>query len=141
MREDQDALKALCTLRLRRLPSLVQGRRILPDILQILPNALSRPERAAFKEMRMRQQVKERRRFERRAINRVAQFHSGPGALPRTCMITDISDTGARLYCDTEMPDTFLLAVSGEGIDARKECRVVWRLGGELGVRFIGRNG
>ena len=31
-------------------------------------------------------------------------------------MITDISDTGARLYCETEMPDTFLLAVSGAAI-------------------------
>jgi hypothetical protein len=52
-------------------------------------------------------------------------------------MITDISDNGARLYCDSDMPDTFLLSLSGEGIDTRRECRVVWRLGGELGVEFV----
>jgi len=29
------------------------------------------------------------------------------------------------------------LAVSGEDADIRRECRVVWRLGGEVGVTFI----
>jgi len=86
----------------------------------------------------LRTKLKERRKAPRRAINRVAQFHTGPGALPRSCMITDISDNGARLYCDGAMPDTFLLSLSGEGVEARRECRVVWRLGGELGVEFVG---
>ena len=53
-------------------------------------------------------------------------------------MVTDISDTGARLYSEIDMPPTFTLVVSGEGFRLRQECRVVWRLGGELGVEFIG---
>jgi hypothetical protein len=81
--------------------------------------------------------VKERRSTQRRAINRVAQYHCGVGALPRTCMVTNISDTGARLYSDIDMPDAFTLSLSGEDINIRRECRVVWRLGGELGVEFI----
>lgn len=85
----------------------------------------------------LRPNRKERRQTPRRAMNRVAQFHTGPGALPRSCMITDISDSGARLYCDSTMPDTFLLSLSGDGVDTRRECRVVWRLGGELGVEFV----
>ena len=88
----------------------------------------------------LRPKPKERRKAPRRTINRVAQFHTGPGALPRSCMITDISDDGARLYSDSTMPDTFLLSLTGDGVDTRRECRVVWRLGGELGVEFVGRH-
>ncbi|MFA6266555.1 MAG: PilZ domain-containing protein [Pseudolabrys sp.] len=80
--------------------------------------------------------LKDRRKMPRRVINRVAQFHTGAGTLPRHCTITDISDTGARLYSDIDMPDAFLLSVSGDGVVAHRECRVVWRLGGELGVKF-----
>ncbi len=81
----------------------------------------------------------ERRKIQRRIINRVAQFQSDDGSLPRSCMITDISDGGARLYSETEMPQKFTLSVFGEGTSIRRECRVVWRLGGELGVEFIDR--
>ncbi len=84
--------------------------------------------------------VRERRSTQRRVINRVAQYHCGLGALPRTCMVTNISESGARLYCETDMPDAFTLALSGDDGDIRRECRVVWRLGGELGVEFIDRH-
>ena len=82
--------------------------------------------------------IKERRQHSRRVINRVAKFQNGVGSLPRDCIFTDISDRGARLYADVEMPDQFMLSLSG-GRNIRRECRVVWRLGGELGVEFIGR--
>lgn len=54
-------------------------------------------------------------------------------------MITDISERGARLYSEVDMPETFTLSMTGEGEHMRRECRVVWRLGGELGVEFIDR--
>lgn len=82
--------------------------------------------------------LKERRKTPRRAINRVAQYYAGAGALPRSCFITDISESGARLYCEAEMPDTFILSVFNEGGEMRRDCRVVWRLGGELGIEFLG---
>jgi hypothetical protein len=81
----------------------------------------------------------DRRQSPRRTINRVAKFHSGVGALPRDCMVTDISERGARLYSEIEIPEQFTLSLSGEGFDLRQECRVVWRLGGEIGVEFTGR--
>lgn len=83
--------------------------------------------------------AKERRAKPRRVINRVAQYHCGIGTLPRTCMVTNISETGARLYCETEVPDAFTLSLTGEDVNIRRECRVVWRLGGELGVEFTDR--
>jgi hypothetical protein len=80
----------------------------------------------------------ERRQHRRYAINRIAKFQTDAGALPRDCMITDISTQGARLFADAvEVPDQFHLLISGER-GSRRECRVVWRLGGEIGVAFVG---
>lgn len=81
----------------------------------------------------------DRRQSKRKVINRVAKFQSGLGSLPRDCMITDISERGARLYSEVDMPETFTLSMTGEDEHMRRECRVVWRLGGELGVEFIDR--
>jgi hypothetical protein len=80
----------------------------------------------------------ERRQHRRYTINRIAKFQTDSGALPRDCTITDISKQGARLFADgIEVPDRFHLLISGEN-GTRRECQVVWRLGGEIGVTFIG---
>ncbi len=94
--------------------------------------------RMPFRTRRQAPVLKERRHLARRVINRVAQYQA-EGALPRACMVTDISDGGARLYAETEMPDVFTLQISGDGGDERRACRVVWRLGGECGVTFTDR--
>jgi hypothetical protein len=79
----------------------------------------------------------ERRQHRRHAINRIAKYQTDATTLPRDCMITDISKHGARLFADgVEVPDQFHLLISGEKGE-RKECRVVWRLGGEIGVAFV----
>lgn len=79
----------------------------------------------------------ERRNAPRRVINRIAHYYSDGTQFPRTCLVTDISDSGARLYSENDIPNVFTLAVSGEGIDTKHECRVVWRLGHEMGVEFV----
>jgi hypothetical protein len=80
----------------------------------------------------------ERRKHQRHTLNRIAKFQADAGTLPRDCMITDISKQGARLFADgVEVPDQFNLLISGENASER-ECRVMWRLGGEIGVSFIG---
>ena len=80
----------------------------------------------------------ERRQHRRYAINRIAKYQADVYSLPRDCMITDISKQGARLFADgVEVPDRFDLLISGDkGI--RRGCQVVWRLGGEIGVSFVG---
>lgn len=70
----------------------------------------------------------------------MAEFQAGLGSLPRTCMVTDMSDTGARLFTEiVDIPKQFTLAVTGDGGRVQHECRVIWRLGGELGVEFVDR--
>jgi hypothetical protein len=83
--------------------------------------------------------LKERRRHVRHTINRVAKIQSAAGSLPRDCLVTDISESGARLYAEgIVVPDSFVLVVTGTET-IRRDCRVSWRLGNEIGVEFVGR--
>ena len=61
---------------------------------------------------------------------------SRAGTLPRDCLITDISDGGVRLHVEGfEVPDEFVLLLSGDGLTAKERAyRVVWRLGYEVGA-------
>ena len=78
----------------------------------------------------------DRRKQRRHVINRVAKFQTEVGGLPRDCLITDMSANGARLFAEgVEVPERFSLVITGtQGI--RRDCRVVWRLGGEVGIVF-----
>jgi hypothetical protein len=80
----------------------------------------------------------ERRQHTRYTINRIAKFQADAYSLPRDCMITDMSKQGARLFADgVEVPDKFDLLISGDK-GVRRGCEVVWRLGSEIGVSFVG---
>jgi hypothetical protein len=80
----------------------------------------------------------ERRQHPRYAINRLAKFQADAYSLSRDCMITDMSKQGARLFADgIDVPDQFDLLISGDR-GVRRGCQVVWRLGGEIGVSFVG---
>jgi hypothetical protein len=73
------------------------------------------------------------------------QFHYGAKILTsekgpwRPCALADVSETGARIVLerDEELPDRFLLSLSPRG-DTRRVCRVVWRKGTTVGVKFAG---
>jgi len=57
---------------------------------------------------------------------------------PRSCMVSDVSESGARLKVDTpyELPEKFILLLSSSG-KARRLCRVIWRSKKEAGVKFL----
>ena len=70
-------------------------------------------------------------------MNRLAKFRAEAGSLPRDCLVTDISDGGARLHAEgIVVPDQFVLSLTGSQ-DMWRDCRVVWRLGCEIGVEFV----
>lgn len=84
--------------------------------------------------------AEDRRQSRRRALDRIAKIQVASGTLPRDCLITDISDGGVRLHVEGfDVPDEFTLLLSGEGlVEMEREYRVVWRLGYEVGAKFIG---
>jgi PilZ domain len=80
----------------------------------------------------------ERRRSSRRLINRVAKIQLSAGTLPRDCLITDISTGGVRLHVQGyEVPKQFVLFLSGENLAQECNYEVIWRLGHEVGARFV----
>jgi PilZ domain len=81
----------------------------------------------------------ERRQAQRRQINRLAKIQLASGTLPRDCLITDISSSGVRLYIEGfEVPEHFVLMLSGDDVTNECNYRVVWRLGHEIGARLVG---
>ena len=62
-------------------------------------------------------------------------------ALPRKCWRRHVHG-GVRLHTEVaQVPDEFVLLLADDA--GRRECRVVWRLGFEIGAEFtdVGRNG
>jgi hypothetical protein len=89
---------------------------------------------------RRKEKPEDRRRSERHFVRGPAQILFG--SLPRDCWISDISDGGVRLHAEgVEVPDEFTLMLAGR--KERRECRVAWRLGHEIGAEFTdtGRHG
>jgi PilZ domain len=80
----------------------------------------------------------DRRREPRRPLYRVARIQFGAGAQPRECVVMDISDGGVRLHVDDfDVPDEFVLHLSGQFITQERKYEVVWRHNQEIGAKFI----
>lgn len=85
--------------------------------------------------------IAERRRSQRTVVSRIAKIQLATGSLPRDCLITEISDHGARLHVEgIEVPDHFVLLLSLDARPQARTCHVVWRLGFELGIQFLERS-
>jgi hypothetical protein len=81
--------------------------------------------------------IKEKRKSVRQAMRYTAWIGLGEGSVLRGCMVTDISETGARLELEhpDQLPTTFNLLLSGRGGMYRR-CCAVWRSENQIGVRF-----
>ena len=79
----------------------------------------------------------ERRQSVRFSFNRYARIQTEmAGGASRDCLIVNMSDDGVRLHSEGDFPDDFTLVIA-EASRPRRSCRVVWRLGFEVGARFI----
>ncbi len=83
--------------------------------------------------------AKDKRKAVRRPIRYTAWMALADNEL-HGCVLSDISDTGARIDIDEskEIPDEFTLWLSSSGA-ARRKCKVVWRKPRQLGVTFARR--
>jgi hypothetical protein len=58
--------------------------------------------------------------------------------LSRECVVVDISDGGVRLRVDGfDVPDEFVLLLSGHFVTQESKYKVVWRFNQEIGAKFI----
>lgn len=92
--------------------------------------------RTSMQKLKLKQ-AQDRRHSERHTVRGLAKIQAGTGSLPRDCWISDVSDGGVRLHAEGfEVPDEFMLVLPGQA-GGRRECRVVWRLGHEVGAEFL----
>jgi PilZ domain-containing protein len=79
----------------------------------------------------------DRRRSPRRRIYRLAKIELAPGIHARDCHVIDISDDGVRLNVGgLDVPNEFVLLLSGDGVVRKNAYKVVWRRGHEVGAKF-----
>ena len=78
------------------------------------------------------QSLGDRRKGVRYRIRQAALIDLDDGAMRRECIISDVSETGARLTvpCGNDLPKEFTLLVP-------RRCRIVRRVDGQVGVAFI----
>ena len=75
----------------------------------------------------------DRRKTSRITFNRVGRFYSDLSG-QHECMIVDLSEGGARLHTPVETPPAFNLMVLTDSGAIQRRCKVIWRLGDEVGV-------
>ena len=82
----------------------------------------------------------EKRKHVRKTMRYAAWVQDGE-TTPQSCVLADISDTGARLEVEKpdDVPELFTLLLSGQANSARRRCRVKWRTEDQVGVEFEGR--
>ncbi len=80
----------------------------------------------------------EKRRSHRQSLKYPAKIDVGDGKPPRSCVMTDVSATGARVIVDApdQIPDRFSLLLAAEH-GTQRRCKVVWREANELGLEFM----
>jgi PilZ domain len=82
-----------------------------------------------------------RRKNARRVFGYPARILLGREVSPATCVIIDISESGAQLQVPAaaaEIPEEFALLIGGRA-DVQRRCRVMWRTHNKIGVQFLGK--
>jgi len=86
----------------------------------------------------MSRMLEERRRTTRHPLGRVAAIMFGQGE-EHPCLVKDYSDGGVGLQLNGfEIPDDFELLFAPNELARSGRYKVVWRLGKDVGAKFLG---
>jgi hypothetical protein len=80
----------------------------------------------------------EKRCARRQDVRWKGLIHDDQGSVIATCMMTDVSASGAKLIIEAgiNVPDWFVLTLA-RNAGVRRNCDVVWRAATSIGVRFV----
>ena len=81
--------------------------------------------------------ISEKRKTQRKHLRHSGWIASRETETIQKCMISDISDSGARLDVENagDLPDEFVLLLT-RNAKTRRTCRIVWRSRSQVGVHF-----
>jgi hypothetical protein len=80
----------------------------------------------------------ERRQSPRYPLERLAKIQAGAGMPPRICLVVDISAGAVRINgYGFDIPDEFVLRLSGDGPSQDGTYRVIWRFAAEIGAKLV----
>ena len=82
----------------------------------------------------------EKRRAPRQDVRWKATIHDEQGSIVATCIMTNVSASGAKLEIEEgiDVPDLFVLVLA-RNAGVRRGCEVVWRAATSIGVCFVDR--
>ena len=76
----------------------------------------------------------DKRKSARQSSARAAKVQARGKTPPCDCLITDLSVGGIRILAASgRVSNRFTLIL----LDSRRECRVIWRTGNEVGAEFV----
>jgi PilZ domain len=80
----------------------------------------------------------ERRQSARVSTNRVATIRTDDGSFTVSCVVSNLSEGGAKLMVEEPkpLPTEFFLFLRPGGAVGRR-CQIMWRIGNRVGVRFV----
>ena len=82
--------------------------------------------------------TEEKRGAPRYPLERLAKIQPGRSNPPRYCLVTDISDGGVRVNTNGfDLPDEFVLLLSGDGPAQDGTYQVIWRCDDEIGAKLL----
>jgi hypothetical protein len=80
----------------------------------------------------------ERRQSPRYPLERLAKIQTADDMQPLYCIVTDISGGGVRINgYGFDIPDEFVLLLSGDGPAKDGNYRVIWRFAHEIGAKLV----
>ncbi|TYL72075.1 PilZ domain-containing protein [Bradyrhizobium cytisi] len=83
----------------------------------------------------------ERRTLERIELNQLALVHVDGVRGVHPCLVMNLHGDGAKLHSSTHHTVAHKFALSLDGFNTTRYCRVVWRDGNTCGVKFVDRGG
>lgn len=80
----------------------------------------------------------EKRKDHRQSLKYPAKIDLGDGNPPISCLLMDVSESGAKMVIDgrDDLPEHFTLLLAGEH-GKRRRCQLVWQEDRHFGVVFI----
>ena len=82
--------------------------------------------------------VEEKRSSTRYPLERLAKMEPRDGTPSRYCLVTNISGGGLRINTfGVNVPDEFVLRLSGDGPTKDRTYRVIWRVGYDVGAQLV----